>query len=109
MLAQVVSHRLQNWEIGRRAGIRGTLTDLKHVETQLTTPPLPELPEPPKLKLLKAPGAETSSTAETNESDGASHTENRKRARAQTVETELDDHKNKSNEEPANHTEKPRK
>ena len=112
MLAQAVSYRLENWENGRRTGIRGTLTDLKHVETQLATlqlPKLPELPEPPKLMLLKAPGAETGSTAETDESDAAPHTEKRKRTRAQTVETELDDHENESNEEPANHPEKPRK
>ena len=109
MLAQAVSYRLENWENGRRTGIRGTLTDLKHVVTQLATPQLPELPEPPKLMLLKAPGAETGSIAETDESDAAPHTEKRKRTRVQTVETELDDHENESNEKPANHPEKPRK
>ena len=106
LLAQAVSYRLVNWENGSRTGIRGTLTDLKHVETQLATPQLPELPGAPKLMLLKASGAETRSATDTDESDAAPHAGKPKRA--QIVDTGLDHHESESNKEPANHTEKSR-
>ena len=31
MLAQAISEKLNNWESGRRTGIRGTLTDLTYI------------------------------------------------------------------------------
>ena len=102
MLAQAVSYRLENWENRRRTCIRGTLIDLKYVDTQLATPQLHKLSKPPKTILLKSPDAETSSAADTDKPDAALHT--RKYKRAPTVETELDHHEGDSNEEPANYS-----